>query len=194
MNSLSLGSKFQQNRASSIFHKMKNLTDTLRQFFIELLSLRPKRPLPTVAVADKQRYSGKWYEIARLPNSFEKGLECVTATYSVLPGGSIGVLNRGVKNGKARSIKGRASAPDPDRPGRLKVTFFWPFSGDYWIIALDGDYQYALVGDPSRKYLWVLSRSKTLAEPTYNYLLSLAAENSFPVKKMLKVPHGCDGE
>ena len=95
--------------------------------------------LPTVDRVDIRKYSGTWYEIARLPNSFEKGLECVTATYTLKSNGKIEVLNKGysAKKDKFQTAKGTALVPDPAYPGRLKVTFFWPFYGNYYIMELD---------------------------------------------------------
>ncbi len=153
----------------------------------------PTNDLPTVEKVDLNRYSGLWYEIARLPNSFEKGLECVTATYTLKPNGKVEVLNKGfsAKKGAFKSSKGRAWVPDGNFPGRLKVSFFWPFAGNYYIISLDPDYQYALVGDPSREYLWVLSRTNKLDEAIYAELLSTARTHGFATDQLLRVQHNC---
>ena len=108
-----------------------------------LISCKASMELQTVEKVDIDSYLGTWYEIARLPNSFEKGLECVTATYSLKENGKIEVLNKGYSAEKKKGFdtaKGTAWIPDPDYPGRLKVTFFWPFSGDYYIISLDEAY------------------------------------------------------
>lgn len=150
--------------------------------------------LETVKELDITKYAGTWYEIARLPNSFEKGLECVTATYSILPNGKIEVLNKGYTNAdssKLKSIKGVAWVPNKEYPGKIKVRFFWPFTGKYWVIALDKEYNYALVGDPSRKYLWILSKSNTLEDNIYNELLVIAKEKGFDVEKITRVLQNC---
>jgi len=147
-----------------------------------------------VKSVDLNRYAGTWYEIARLPNSFEKGLKCITATYTLRDDGKITVLNRGHKisnPSRVSSAKAVAWIPDKSSPAKLKVQFFWPFSGDYWIIDLDSDYRYALVGDPSFKYLWILSREKKMDEATFNKLLEKAVENGFDVKPLIKVEHDC---
>lgn len=152
------------------------------------------KDLTTVNELDLSRYAGTWYEIARLPNSFEKGLECVTATYTLLPNGKVEVINKGYSNAdssKLKNIKGVAWVPNSNFPGRLKVRFFWPFSGNYWVIALDKDYNYALVGDPSRKYLWILSKSSTLDSSTYTALVNIAKENGFDVSKLMMVNQSC---
>jgi len=153
-----------------------------------------QKDLTTVKELDLTKYAGTWYEIARLPNSFEKDLECVTATYTVLPNGKVEVLNKGYTNAdtsKLKSIKGVAWVPDNNYPARLKVRFFWPFSGKYWVIALDKDYNYALVGDPSRKYLWILSKSSTLDDSVYSTLVNIAKENGFDVEKLMMVNQNC---
>jgi len=160
-----------------------------------LLSCKTTQDLPTVDKVDIQKYSGVWYEIARLPNSFERGLECVTATYTPKSNGKIEVLNKGYaldKKGKMQTAKGTAWVPDPTYPGRLKVTFFWPFSGNYYIMFLDQDYRYVLVGDPSRKYLWILSRSKDLDGTTYSSLMDHARKNGFNVDQVMQTNQSCE--
>lgn len=162
---------------------------------VSLFSCKTTQSLTTVNEVDIQKYSGMWYEIARLPNSFEKGLECVTATYSLKTNDKIEVLNKGYsvkEEGKIKTAKGTASVPDSDYPGRLKVIFFWPFSGDYYIISLDENYSYALVGDPSRKYLWVLSRSRELNDLVYSDLLEIARNNGFEIDNLIKVKQTCN--
>lgn len=150
--------------------------------------------LATINNLNIEKYQGTWYEIARLPNSFEKGLKCVTANYTLKKNGKIRVLNKGYseKKEKYKEAKGAAYVPNQDFPGQLKVTFFWPFAGDYYIITLDEAYQYALVGDPSRKYLWILSRTKQLDENIYNKLTDKAREAGFDVGKLLKIEQDCD--
>lgn len=150
--------------------------------------------LPTVEKVDLSKYAGMWYEIARLPNSFEKGLECVTATYTLKSNGKIEVLNKGysAEKGKYKTAKGTAQVPDMAYPGRLKVTFFWPFYGKYYIMALDENYQYVLVGDPSRKYLWILSRSRTLDEPIYSELMALAKTQGFDTDQVIRIDQNCE--
>jgi apolipoprotein D and lipocalin family protein len=150
--------------------------------------------LPVVREVDIEKYSGTWYEIARLPNSFEKGLKCVTATYRLREDGKIEVINRGHKTekpGKISKIKGVARVPDKNQPAKLKVTFFWPFSGNYYIIELDKDYRYALVGEPSRKYLWILARDKKLDLEIYESLLKKAEELGFDSKSVIRTDQDC---
>ena len=147
-----------------------------------------------VGFVDLHRYAGTWVEIARFPNSFEKGLKCVTATYTLRTDGRITVLNKGHKVEDPSIIKqsqGIAWIPDKTFPAKLKVRFFWPFSGDYWILALDPSYRFALVGDPSLKYLWVLGRTKAIEDQDYKHLLDIAKENGFDVSKLMLVEQNC---
>ncbi len=122
-------------------------------------------PPSTVAFVDLSRYVGKWYEIARIPNRFQK--DCVgnvTATYRLREDGRIDVLNEcAQKDGKTKSAEGMAKIVDPSTNAKLKVSFvsffgFRPFWGDYWILGLGPDYEYAVVGSPDRKYGWILAR------------------------------------
>ncbi len=147
--------------------------------------------LKTVEHVEIERYLGTWYEIARFPQRFERDLVGVTATYSLLPDGKVRVLNSGHKgrlDGELRSAEGKARVVDPKTNAKLRVTFFWPFEGNYWILELGKEYEYALVGDESRKYLWVLSRTPQMEEGVYNELLGRAKEKGFDISKLEKVP------
>lgn len=150
--------------------------------------------LPTVPSLDIEKYLGTWYEIARLPNSFEKDLVCTTANYSLKPNGKIAVVNSGYSETKKKqkSASGTAWVPDKNFPGRLKVTFFWPFAGKYYVISLDENYRHALVGDPSRKYLWILSRTKAMEEHDYQELVEIAGSNGFNVGALIRPRQDCD--
>lgn len=124
-------------------------------------------PLAVVASVDLDRYLGRWYEIARLDHSFEKGCEGVTADYSMREDGLIRVVNtcrKGSPAGEARAAKGRARVVDQTTNAKLEVSFFGPFWGDYWIIDLTDDYSRAIVGEPSGRYLWILSRTPMISE------------------------------
>ena len=123
---------------------------------------KPYPPLNTVNKVDLQKYLGTWYEIARYEHSFEKGCRDVTATYSLKDDGDIKVINRCAKDdGKRTEAVGVAYATDPSG-SKLRVSFFRPFYGNYWVLILDKDYRYAVIGDPSREYLWILSRTPVL--------------------------------
>jgi apolipoprotein D and lipocalin family protein len=165
-------------------------------FAIMIFSASSSQKVPTVVTnVDLNRYKGFWYEIARLPNFFERKLKCTSATYTLREDGKITVLNAGnyiSDPKKSTSSQGVAWIPDEKYPAKLKVQFFWPFSGDYWIMYLDKDYRYVLVGDPSLKYLWILCREKKMDEPTYNMLLQKAIENGYDVKSIIKVEQDCN--
>jgi lipocalin len=140
-------------------------------------------------------YAGKWYEIARLPNRFERKLKCITATYTLRRDGKITVLNEGhyiTDPSRKNSARGMAWIPDQSETAKLKVQFFWPFAGDYWIMDLDKDYRYVLVGEPSFKYLWILAREKTMNESVFRRLLQKAVDNGYDVGSIIKVDHDCE--
>jgi apolipoprotein D and lipocalin family protein len=156
---------------------------------VSLALLAAGRPLQTVASVDLQRYLGTWYEIATIPASFQKNCVGVTATYTVRPDGTIGVLNRCRKytlDGKEKSVKGKAWVVDTKSNAKLKVQFFWPFSGSYWIIELDPEYRYAVVGHPSRNYLWILCRRPQMDESLYTELLEKIAAQGYDVKRIVR--------
>lgn len=135
---------------------------------------REQPPLEVVPHVDLQRYTGLWYEIARYPNRFQKDCFGSRATYSLREDGRIGVLNecyKGSAEGKLKSARGKARVIDEKSNAKLKVSFFWPFYGDYWIIELDEDYRYAVIGHPERKYLWILSRDRTMDDALYNKIM-----------------------
>lgn len=150
-------------------------------------------PLETVENVDVQRYMGKWYEIALLPNSFQKGCNCTTAEYSIIDSETIRVINTCNKDsvdGEADQIKGKAFVVENSGNAKLRVQFFWPFRGDYWILELDKEkYSYAVVGAPSRKYLWILSREPKMDEATYNMLLEKCRQKGFDITKLEKTKH-----
>lgn len=139
---------------------------------------------------DIERYLGKWYEIARYDHKFERGLVGVTATYSYREDGKIKVLNAGFKetlDGEKSEAIGKAKIPDPNMPSKLKVSFFWFFYGDYFVLELDEDYQWALIGSSSDKYLWILSRTPQIDESLYRELLNKLTDRGYDVDKLIKV-------
>jgi len=143
--------------------------------------------LKTVEHVDIERYMGTWYEIAKFPQRFEKGLVGITATYSLLPNGKVRVLNSGYMgdfNGKPKTAKGKAWIVDKETNAKLKVSFFWPFAGDYWIIELGKDYEYAVIGESSRKYLWILSRTPQMDEHVYEGIVQRLKQKEFDVSKI----------
>lgn len=141
---------------------------------------------------DLDRYLGRWYEIARLDHRFERGLNNVSATYTARQDGGIDVLNRGFKpqSGRWKQARGKAYVVDEPTTGHLKVSFFGPFYGSYVVIALDHEeYRYALVGGPSRSYLWILARQRTLDKPIVDELLGQARDLGFATDKLIFVQH-----
>ncbi len=144
-------------------------------------------PLETVPYVDIQRYLGTWYEIATIPQRFQKGCTAVTATYSLNKDGTISVVNacrKGALDGPRKSVRGKAWVVDKKTNAKLKVRFFWPFSGDYWVIGLDADYRWAVVGHPGRNYLWVLSRTPQMEEALYREILELVQSRGYDLGKI----------
>jgi apolipoprotein D and lipocalin family protein len=136
-------------------------------------------PLDVVAKVELDRYAGTWYEIARYPNSFERGCVGVTADYTPRDDGRIDVVNTCFESsldGPSRDILGSARVVDETTNAKLKVSFFWPFEGDYWIIDLAEDYSYAVVGEPARRFLWILSRTPAMDDALYEDIIAWLPE------------------
>ena len=148
-------------------------------------------PLTVVAHVDPKKYLGKWYEIARYPHSFEEGCYAVTADYKLLDDGAIQVTNRcrlGSLDGELKEAVGKAYFVDSQSNAKLEVSFFWPFYGDYWIIDLDENYQYAVVSEPDRQYLWILSRTPTMGASLYDQLTAKLKNKGFDLSFLTKTP------
>lgn len=155
-------------------------------------------PLDTVSSVDLERYLGKWYEIARFEQSFQKGCTAVEANYELRKDGDIKVTNKcrlNTPDGELKESVGRAWIKDKDTNAKLKVQFFLRglklplFAGNYWILELDEDYQYAIIGEPKRKYLWFLSRTKKIDDKLYDELVAKAKDMHFDVSKLIKTKH-----
>lgn len=147
---------------------------------------------------DSQRYLGTWYEIARLEHSFEKGLDNITASYSLRDDGGIRVLNRGYdrQKGEWRMAEGKAYPMQSPDLGYLKVSFFGPFYGSYVVFGLDEvGYQYSFVTGPDRSYLWLLSRTPHIEDEILSKFIKKADELGFDTDKLIFVNHdrGCCG-
>lgn len=148
------------------------------------------RRIGTVCDVDLARYQGVWYEIARLPHSFERGMEEVTARYTLKPKGIIEVVNSGIRNGKRVSITGKAGIIDPGCTGNLWVKFFPLMKSSYRIIGVDKEhYEYALVTSKKKSFLWLLCRKPVMDEKTLIEVISKARILGFDVKKMIWVRH-----
>ena len=134
---------------------------------------------------DLNRYLGDWYEIARFDHRFERGIEQAKANYTLRDDGKIDVRNTGIKNGKSKKAKGKAKLTDT--PALLRVSFFGPFYADYRVMLLDADYQYALIGSGSNKYLWILSRTPHLSEEVKTQILSEAQRRGYDTNNLIWV-------
>lgn len=148
---------------------------------------RSTRQLPAVTNFDATRYMGRWYEIARLPNRFERDMDAVTATYSLNENGSVTVVNRGRRDGLWKSAEGRAKFAGPRDLGHLRVSFFGPFYADYKILELDPDYSHALVTSGNYGYLWLLAREPRLPDATRDRLIDHAREIGFDTNQLIHV-------
>ena len=148
-------------------------------------------PLQTVSEVNLERYVGLWYEIASFPQKFQKGCRCTTAEYQLTGKNYIRVMNKCQKPGKFAKIEGKAYVVKGSGNAKLKVQFFWPFKGDYWIIGLDTDYNWAVVGNKNRKYLWILARRPVMQGPLYNNILNRISAKGFDVSKLKKTEQDC---
>jgi apolipoprotein D and lipocalin family protein len=158
-------------------------------FFSNMGFAMGEAPLPVVSKVDLDRYLGKWYEIASYPAWFQKGCVGSTANYSLLDNGKIQVVNRCHKDsldGPLKESKGKAEVVDKTTNAKLKVWFFWPFKGNYWIIDLSPDYQWAVVGEPSRKYLWILSRTPVMDATAYQGILARLPGKGYDPEKLIQ--------
>lgn len=139
---------------------------------------------------DIERYLGKWYEISRYDHRFERDLVGVTASYSYRDDGKIKVVNSGYAktlNGQKTEAIGKAKIPDTNIPSKLKVSFFWFFYGDYFVLELDENYQWAVIGSSSDNYLWILSRSPQMEKSLYDELLNRLINRGYDVNKLISV-------
>lgn len=146
-------------------------------------------PLNSVQDIDLERYAGHWYEIARYPALFQAGCSQSQAYYELQDDGTVAVVKTCQRNGGTSSVRGTATVPDPAEPGHLEVVLRVPVAGDvradYYVMALDPDYAWALVGHPTRQYLWILSRTPDLAPSIVTHLTAQAA-NEFDYSDVTK--------
>jgi len=139
---------------------------------------------------DLERYLGRWYEIARYDHKFESDLVGVSAYYSLRSDGKIEVLNSGYKyhlNGEYSQVKGKAKVPNPQKPAELKVAFFLFFYADYFVMEIDEDYQWAVVGSRSDKFLWILARRPMLSPELYAHILTRIEKRGYDSSKLILV-------
>lgn len=146
--------------------------------------------LQTVPYVDLKKYAGRWYEIASFPQRFSKGCVATTADYSLRADGDIDVVNTCrmyTLDGEINQATGKAWVDDKITNAKLKVRFFWPFSGKYWIIELGQNYEYAVVGHPDRDYLWILSRTPQMDGSLYQDLINkLVNKHRYDISKLQK--------
>ena len=146
-------------------------------------------PLETVAHVDLQRYTGTWYEIANFPQWFQRNCYATTATYTSRDDGEIDVTNRcrkGAVDGPEDVAHGRARVVDRATGAKLEVSFFRPFWGDYWVIELGEAYDYAVVGHPGRDYLWILSRTPTMAQAQYDAIVARLRAVGYETERLVR--------
>ena len=167
---------------------MLHRTLALIALFI-VVGCAPQRPPPaTVAAVDLPRYMGPWYEIARYDHWFERDLVAVTATYALLPDSRISVVNQGRKATLDGPVKTATATAWAVAPAQLKVRFFWPFAGDYWVIGLEPSYRWAVVGTPNRDYLWLLHREANPPAADVAAMRAVAATAGFDLNPLQTVP------
>lgn len=153
-----------------------------------IISCAVKSSVTTVKSVDLDLYSGTWYEIASYPKWFQKGMSNVSATYTVKDG-YVEVVNSGIKEGEVRSITGKAKSIRGSNNSKLKVTFMWPFKGDYWIIDLDKEYKWAVVSNPDMSSLWILSRTTTLNEQIYKEITTRLKDIGYNLSMLQMMSH-----
>ncbi|HEY5778508.1 MAG TPA: lipocalin family protein [Terrimicrobiaceae bacterium] len=156
---------------------------------LSLCACAGRPQLSTVPSVDLRRYSGRWFEIARYPNWFQRSCQGnAIAQYTPLADGSIKVANSCPRaDGSMKTITGRATVVPGSGNARLKVRFFGPFSGDYWIIGLDEKgYSWALVGHPSRRFLWILSREPRMGEDLYAKIVGIAVSKGYRAERIIR--------
>jgi apolipoprotein D and lipocalin family protein len=152
-------------------------------------STAPPPGLVAVTPFDVNRYAGKWYEIARMDHSFERGLSDVSATYRLQPDGSVQVVNRGFDTARKdwKEAVGKALFTGDSNRGALKVSFFGPFYGGYNVVALDPDYRWSLVVGPDLGYVWILARDKQLTPEVREQVLAQARKSGIALEQLIWV-------
>lgn len=168
---------------------MRQILFTLILILIPCVSAAASEPprVQVVPKVDLSRYAGDWYELARLPMYFQEGCVDSRTSYRLVGSGDLAVVNRcrNVKDGGNREARGKAWVVDPATTAKLKISFFWSFRSDYWIIDLGQDYEFAVVGTPDREHLWILSREKRLNPVVVDAIVHRLKEQRFPVEKLI---------
>lgn len=174
----------------------KFLFSFMAVIFTSIISAQSKTETPkTVDKVDLQKYTGLWYEITKIPNRFQKNcIKGTTAEYAINDDGTINVLNSCIEeNGERNNAEGLAKVVDKKTNAKLEVSFFSilgirPFWGDYWIIGLGANYEYAVIGHPERKYGWILSRTPKLDEAKLDEAFNILKNNGYDPKNFTPTP------
>lgn len=153
-----------------------------------------KEDLPVVSNLDLNRFCGKWFELARLPVTFESRLVNVQSEYTMMPDGKIRVINVGRKGsiqGELSTAEATLWAPDPNMPGKMKILYpSRPGQGDFWVLSIDPNYNYMLVGEPKRRECWLMCRDiKQVDESQFSNMIEKARQLGFDVTRLLKTQH-----
>lgn len=171
-------------RLASLLGALVGLSGCAKVSTTERLGLPPLETVPKVELS---RYLGTWYEVAKFPQWFQENCTGTTATYERRDDGDVDVTNRchlGALDGEIDVANGLARVVDESSNAKLEVSFFRPFWGDYWIIDLAPDYSYAVVGSPGRDYLWILSRTPTMAPDVYDGILARLRAQKYPLDRL----------
>lgn len=158
---------------------------------LTFLGCKSNKPLKTAPSVNLEKYQGRWYEISTIPISAQKGCKCTYAEYTLTDKGYVKVYNHCIKKDKVSDITGKAFVKDTTTNAKLAVQFFWPFKGDYWILAIDNNYKWVVVGAPSRDNLWILSRNPTMTTELYDKLLTIAESKGFDTSRLVKTVQDC---
>lgn len=180
-------------KKSILIVMMTSLLATVNLAYANDIKTSELEELQTVDYVDINRYLGKWYDIASIPQRFSRGCTNTTAEYALKKNGEISVVNECIVDGKLNVATGSAKVTDTTTNAKLSVQFFWPFKGKYWIIELGDDYEYALVGHPDRNYFWFLSRTPDVSTEFYNeVMLRVQQKYGYRVSKIQRVIHDKD--
>ena len=176
------------NRKNLLIAAAAVAAGTAATYWLRRPKAKPHDPLPTAPLVDLNQYMGEWFEVARLPVSYEENCVGTKAVYTMQPDGSVRIINtchKGGLDGPLKIAKGRATVADRQSKSKLKVSFFWPFTGDYYILEVGNGYEYALVGDPSREHLWVLSRTPQMELQLLHNLVGKAQRLGFDTGRLI---------
>lgn len=161
-----------------------------------LLACKSGQALPVVDSVDLSRYQGRWYDIASIPLRFSQHCTCTFAEYTADSTGYVRVYNQCLnsKTGKTDSIRGKAFPVKGSKNAKLKVQFFWPFRGDYYIVDIDSNYTLAIVGSPDRNTLWILSRTPAISDSRFQDACIKAQALGFDTTRLKRVPQDCHSD